>query len=108
MPEQTQEKYYPFSVAFNDFEGNEIELAFHFKKPGKSAYNRTLKEIAKHPDKAFNNLLITLIKPEEKEALTSAMNEHVGIASSFANAIIEQTGAGAATLGKSLPFSARK
>lgn len=89
-------KYASFKHTFTDpwaaDDGAEVSLEFHFAKPGKVDIKRLQDTAAKNASQASRNLLLSIIKPEEKDALVAALDEYPGIATSFSGAILKGVG----------------
>lgn len=91
MPEQV--RYAEFSHTFRDpWEGEDVELIFHFSKPTRTQIKRLQDTAGRNPAHAARNLLLDTINPEEKEELTAKMEAYPGIATSFSTALIKAVG----------------
>lgn len=92
-------KYVSFTHSFDDpWAGDSadnpqsVSLTFRFAKPNKTQVQRLQDKAGKNPAQAARNLLLDIVHPEEKEALTTAMEDYPGIATSFSTAIIRGVG----------------
>jgi len=86
-------KYATFDLSFLDkWENNDVELSFRFAKPGKLEIKRLQDTAGKNAAQAARNLLLSTVHPDDKDALTQAMEEYPGIATSFSTAIIKGVG----------------
>lgn len=101
MPEakDNNRKYVSFSHTFSDpWSGENAEdaldvtLTFRFSKPTKTQIQRLQDKAPKNPGQASRNLLLEVVHPDDKQALTDKMEEYPGIATSFATAIIKGVG----------------
>ena len=102
MSQATPErKYAEFSHSFVDpwaGDGEETSFTFHFAKPNKAQIKRMQDTAGKRAAKASRNLLLEIMRPEEKDALLEAFDSYPGLVTAFASAIIK--GVGVADLGK--------
>lgn len=90
---KTERKYVEFTHSFSDpWAGGDVELSFHFAKPTRLEIKRLQDKAVKDSAQAARNLLFDVIKPDEKQALTEAMEDYPGIATSFSSAIIRGVG----------------
>lgn len=86
-------KYATFTHTFRDpWEDSDVEMTFHFAKPGKPEIKRLQDTASKNPIQAARNLLLSIVHPEHKEQLEAAMEEHAGLATTFSTAIIKGVG----------------
>ena len=92
-------KFVAFTDAFSDpwsadnaEDGQDVSFTFHFAKPTKLQIQRLQDKAGKNPGQAARNLIIDVIKPDEKDALIQAMEEYPGLAMSFSTAIIRGVG----------------
>ena len=95
MPDVKEQntKYAEFSHSFRDpWEGEDVELCFHFAKPTKPQIKRLQDTAGRNPTQAARNLLLEAVAPEEKEDLTAKMDAYPGIATSFSTALIKAVG----------------
>lgn len=96
--ENNGRKYAAFTHSFHDpwagdnEDGGEVSLTFHFAKPTKADIKRLQDTAVKNASQAGRNLLLSIIKPEEKENLASALEDYPGIATSFSGAIVKGVG----------------
>lgn len=96
--EDNGRKYAAFTHSFHDpwagdgEEGSEVSLTFHFAKPTKADIKRLQDTAARNASQASRNLLLSIIRPEEKENLVSALEDYPGIAASFSEAIVKGVG----------------
>lgn len=103
MPQLESRKYVSFSHTFSDpwsgenasgslEDAQDVTLAFRFAKPNKTQIQRLQDKAAKNAAQAARNLILDVVHPDEKQALTDAMEEYPGIATSFATTIIKGVG----------------
>lgn len=103
MPETKQltdnRKFVAFTHTFSDpWAGDsadnpaDVSLTFRFAKPSKLQIQRLQDKASKNPAQAARNLILDVVHPEDKDALTQAMEEYPGIATSFSTAIIKGVG----------------
>lgn len=86
-------KYAAFPHSFRDpWEDRDVEMSFRFAKPTKGEIKRLQDTAGKNPTQAARNLLLSTVHPEDKEGLTSAMDEYPGIATSYSTALIKAVG----------------
>ena len=92
-------KYVAFTHTFSDpwsadnaEDGKDVSFTFHFAKPGKIHIQRLQDKAGKNPAQAARNLLLDIVRADEKDALLQAMEEYPGIATSFSTAIIRGVG----------------
>ena len=92
-------KYVSFSHTFSDpwsgdsaDDAQDVTLSFRFAKPNKTQIQRLQDKAAKNAGQASRNLVLDCVHPDDKQALTDAMEEYPGIATSFATAIIKGVG----------------
>lgn len=79
---------------FRDWEGQDVELAVSFAKPNRPMLGRLTKSASKDPLMAMRNMLLDCVAPDDRDALITALDEHEGLAASFANEILERVGFG--------------
>ncbi|MGE9917834.1 hypothetical protein [Desulfovibrio sp. SGI.230] len=101
MPEtkETNRKYVLFSHTFADmWAGNsaddapEVTLSYRFAKPTKTQIQRLQDKAARNAGQASRNLVLDCVHPDDKQALTEAMEEYPGLSSTFATAILKGVG----------------
>lgn len=92
-------KYVSFSHTFSDpwagenaDDAQDVTLSFRFAKPTKTQIQRLQDKAAKNAGQASRNLILDCVHPDDRQALTDAMEEYPGIATSFAAAIIKGVG----------------
>ena len=86
-------KYAEFPHSFRDpWEGEDVELTYHFAKPSKAQVKRLQDTTGRNPTQASRNLLLDTVQPEEKADLTAKMDAYPGIATSFSTALIKAVG----------------
>ena len=94
MPEtkETNRKYVLFSHTFADMwagdsadDAPEVTLSYRFAKPTKT-------QAARNAGQASRNLVLDCVHPDDKQALTEAMEEYPGLSSTFATAILKGVG----------------
>ncbi len=92
-------KYVAFTHTFSDpwsadnaEDGADVSFTFHFAKPTKLQIQRLQDKASKNPAQAARNLILDVIRPDEKDALLEAIEEYPGIATSFSTAIIKGVG----------------
>lgn len=73
-------------------DARDVTLTFRFAKPTKLHIQRLQDKAAKNAGQASRNLVLDCVHPDDKQALTDAMEEYPGIATSFATAIIKGVG----------------
>ena len=73
-------------------DAQDVTLSFRFAKPTKLQIQRLQDKAAKNAGQASRNLVLDCVHPDDKQALTDAMEEYPGIATSFATAIIKGVG----------------
>lgn len=96
---QLEKRYVPFSHTFADpwagesaEDAQDVTLSFRFAKPTKIQIQRLQDKAAKAAGQASRNLVLDCVHPDDKQALTDAMEEYPGIATTFATAIIKGVG----------------
>ena len=94
MSQLENRKYVSFSHTFSDpwsgenaEEAQDVTLSFRFAKPTKLQIQRL-----QDAGQASRNLVLDCVHPDDRQALTDAMEEYPGIATSFATAIIKGVG----------------
>lgn len=92
-------KFVAFTHTFSDpwagesaEDAKDVTLSFRFAKPTKTQIQRLQDKAAKNAGQASRNLVLDCVHPDDKQALTDAMEEYPGIATSFATAIIKGVG----------------
>ena len=92
MPEtkETNRKYVLFSHTFADMW--EVTLSYRFAKPTKTQIQRLQDKAARNAGQASRNLVLDCVHPDDKQALTEAMEEYPGLSSTFATAILKGVG----------------
>lgn len=101
MPEtkETNRKYVLFSHTFADMwagdsadDAPEVTLSYRFAKPTKTQIQRLQDKAARNAWQASRNLVLDCVHPDDKQALTEAMEEYPGLSSTFATAILKGVG----------------
>ena len=99
MSQLESRKYVSFSHTFADpwsgenaEDAHHVTLTFRFAKPNKTQIQRLQDKAAKNAGQASRNLILDVVHPDDKQALSDAMEEYPGIATSFATAIIKGVG----------------
>ena len=99
MSQLESRKYVSFSHTFADpwtgetaEDAQDVTLTFRFAKPNKTQIQRLQDKAAKNAGQASRNLVLDCVHPDDKQALSDAMEEYPGIATSFATAIIKGVG----------------
>ena len=101
MPEtkETNRKYVLFSHTFADMwagdsadDAPEVTLSYRFAKPTKTQIQRLQDKAARNAGQASRNLVLDCVHPDDKLALTEAMEEYPGLSSTFATAILKGVG----------------
>ena len=99
MSQLESRKYVSFSQTFADpwsgenaEDAHDVTLTFRFAKPNKTQIQRLQDKAAKNAGQASRNLILDVVHPDDKQALSDAMEEYPGIATSFATAIIKGVG----------------
>ncbi|MBM6894744.1 hypothetical protein QUW42_04330 [Desulfovibrio piger] len=101
MPEtkETNRKYVLFSHTFADMwagdsadDAPEVTLSYRFAKPTKTQIQRLQDKAARNAGQASRNLVLDCVHPDDKQALTEAMEEYPGLSSTFATAILKGVG----------------
>lgn len=99
MSQLESRKYVSFSHTFADpwtgetaEDAQDVTLTFRFAKPNKTQIQRLQDKAAKNAGQASRNLILDVVHPDDKQALSDAMEEYPGIATSFATAIIKGVG----------------
>ena len=103
MSQPENRKYVTFSHTFSDpwsgenvtgvlEDAQDVTLTFRFAKPNKTQIQRLQDKAAKNAGQASRNLILDCVHPDDRQALTDAMEEYPGIATSFATAIIKGVG----------------
>ena len=99
MSQLESRKYVSFSHTFADpwtgetaEDAQDVTLTFRFAKPNKTQIQRLQDKAAKNAGQASRNLVLDCVHPADKQALSDAMEEYPGIATSFATAIIKGVG----------------
>ena len=93
MPEtkETNRKYVLFSHTFADMwagdsadDAPEVTLSYRFAKPTTTQLQRLQDKAARNAGQASRNLVLDCVHPDDKQALTEAMEECRGLSSTFA------------------------
>lgn len=90
--------YASLTASFVDWEDQNLNYTFRFKKPSKEEVSKTTSLAQKKAranqdtESVFKGFLIRLIHPEEKETFEGALEEHYGLVETFSNAIYERLG----------------
>ena len=101
MPEtkETNRKYVLFSHTFADMwagdsadDAPEVTLSYRFAKPTKTQIQRLQDKAARNAGQASRNLVLDCVHPDDKQAITEAMEEYPGLSSTFATAILKGVG----------------
>lgn len=99
MSEPENRKFVSFTHTFSDpwsgenaEDARDVSLSFRFAKPTKLHIQRLQDKAAKNAGQASRNLILDCVHPDDRQALTDAMEEYPGIATSFATAIIRGVG----------------
>ena len=101
MPEtkEINRKYVLFSHTFADMwagdsadDAPEVTLSYRFAKPTKTQIQRLQDKAARNAGQASRNLVLDCVHPDDKQALTEAMEEYPGLSSTFATAILKGVG----------------
>ena len=99
MSQVDSRKYVSFSHTFADpwsgenaDDAQDVTLTFRFAKPNKTQIQRLQDKAAKNAGQASRNLVLDCVHPDDKQALSDAMEEYPGIATSFSTAIIKGVG----------------
>lgn len=101
MPEtkETNRKYVLFSHTFADMwagdsadDAPEVTLSYRFAKPTKTQIQRLQDKAARNAGQASRNLVLDCVHPDDKQALTEAMEEYPGLSSTFATVILKGVG----------------
>ena len=99
MSQLESRKYVSFSHTFADpwsgenaEDAHDVTLTFRFAKPNQTQIQRLQDKAAKNAGQASRNLILDVVHPDDKQALSDAMEEYPGIATSFATAIIKGVG----------------
>lgn len=99
MSQLENRKYVSFSHTFSDpwagdnaEDAEDVTLTFRFSKPSKTQIQRLQDKASRNVGQASRNLVLDCVHPDDKQALTDAMEEYPGIAASFATAIIKGVG----------------
>ena len=92
-------KFVAFTHSFSDpwagesaDDAQDVSLTFHFAKPNKTQIQRLQDKAGKNAGQAARNLILDVIRPDEKDSLIQAMEDYPGIAMSFSTAIIKGVG----------------
>lgn len=93
-PEDKETKQYlTLEASFENWEEQSVDVKFRFAKPSKPMIERTNKDIQKNKGtSALQNLLLSIVHPEEKEDLKEKITEHPGLIQSFTDTIYERLG----------------
>ena len=70
----------------------EVTLSYRFAKPTKTQIQRLQDKAARNAGQASRNLVLDCVHPDDKQALTEAMEEYPGLSSTFATAILKGVG----------------
>ena len=101
MPEtkETNRKYDLYSHTLADMRAGdraddapEVTLSYRFAKPTKTQIQRLQDKAARNAGQASRNLVLDCVHPDDKQALTEAMEEYPGLSSTFATAILKGVG----------------
>lgn len=90
-------RYVAFSHSFTDpwgadGEETEVMLSFRFVKPNKAQIKRLQDTAAKNAANASRNLVLDTVHPDDKDALTQAMEDYPGLAATLSGAILKGVG----------------
>lgn len=92
-------KYVAFTHTFSDpwsadnaEDAQDVSFTFHFAKPTKMQIQRLQDKAGRNAGQAARNLILDVIRADEKDALIQAMEDFPGIAMSFSTAIIKGVG----------------
>ena len=96
---ETNRRYVLFSHTFSDMgagesaeDAPEVTLSYRFAKPTKTQIQRLQDKAARNAGQASRNLVLDCVHPDDKQALTEAMEEYPGLSSTFATAILKGVG----------------
>ena len=99
MSQTEDRRFVTFTHTFSDpwagestEDAQEVSLSFRFAKPTKLHIQRLQDKAAKNAGQASRNLVLDCVHPDDKQALTDAMEEYPGIVTSFATAILRGVG----------------
>lgn len=79
---------------FDRFKDADVTFKFHFKRPSRPQVARVQKSVLKNAGQAFRNLIMETVKPEDQDALKTALDEYSGLASTFGGALMASCGFG--------------
>lgn len=90
-------KYVEFSHTFEDpwnaKDGEtEVKCSYRFAKPNKMQIKRLQDTAAKNSANAARNLVLDTVHPDDKDALTQAMEDYPGLATTLSSAILKGVG----------------
>lgn len=90
-------KYVEFSHTFEDPWGaggdeTEVKCTYRFAKPNKIQIKRLQDTAAKNAANASCNLVLDTVHPDDKDALTRAMEDYPGLTTTLSGAILKGVG----------------
>jgi hypothetical protein len=100
MENNKENDYRHLTTEFMDFDDNPVKVDIRFKRPGQATCDRAIKDMQRSPGKAFHNLLMGCVHPEDKEELKVAMETFPGVGVSFGSEILERSGFSAEVVNK--------
>lgn len=99
MSQLENRRFAAFSHTFSDpwageraEDAQDVTFSFRFAKPTKTQIQRLQDKAARNAGQASRNLVLDCVHPDDLQALTEAMEEYPGLATSFATAIIKGVG----------------
>ncbi|MGE4319623.1 MAG: hypothetical protein AB7E96_12065 [Deferribacterales bacterium] len=91
--ETSQIQYLTLDAEFENWGGDSVKITHKFSKPSKTMIERTNADIQKNKgERAMATLLLQLVHPDEKAALTSELEDYPGLKQSFSDAIYVKLG----------------
>lgn len=96
LPTQVR-NFVEFSHTFTDpwgpeGEDTEVTLKFRFAKPNKIQIKRLQDTAGKNAAQASRNILLETVHADDKDALTGAMEDYPGLATTFSTVLIKGVG----------------
>lgn len=93
MPEQTL--YKELTHSFDDlFAEKTVDVKYGFRRPNPQDVQRAQKGFLKDSGRAFTNLLMTCVKPEDKTRLQQDLETYPGLSTTFGGALMSSVGMG--------------
>jgi len=86
-------KYVKAGHTWNDpWEGQDVTCEYQFRRPSRSEVGRFNREVSKSPDVAQNNLLISMVHPDDAARLKSDIELYPALLPSLAVWALKSSG----------------